>query len=68
MNNLIKELIKKNDLKVKNVIADSGLSRAAFYLIVKGESIPSLTNARKISNALGASLDEVFPEQDFLCE
>lgn len=68
MNNLIKEIIKLNDLKVKKVIEDSGLSRAAFYLIAKGESIPSLTNARKISNALGASVDEVFPEQNFLGE
>lgn len=68
MNNLVKELIKKNDLKVKKVIADSGLSRSSFYSIVKGENIPSLTNARKISSALGASVDEVFPEENILNE
>lgn len=61
MNNNIKEIIAENDLKVKKVINDSGLSKAAFYLIANGESIPSLVNARKISSALGKTIEEVFP-------
>ncbi|MGL5149515.1 MAG: helix-turn-helix transcriptional regulator [Clostridium sp.] len=66
MENNIKQIIAKNDLKVKKVISDSGLSKTAFYLIVNGESIPSLINARRISNALGLTVEEVFPDQNFI--
>lgn len=62
---MINVIIKQRDLKVKKVIGDSGISKSAFYLIANGESIPSLCNARKISSALGLSVDEVFPNDIF---
>lgn len=65
MNNMINKIIKEKDLKVKKVIVDSGISKSAFYLIANGESVPSLSNARKISTALGLSVDEVFPNDVF---
>ena len=65
MNNRIKEIIQENDYKIKKIISDSGLSKSAFYLIANEEVIPSLVNARRISTALGKTIDEVFPEQNF---
>lgn len=61
MNNNIKEIAHKKGFKITFLIKKIGLSSSAFYDIVNGKAIPSLLNARKISFALGSSVDEVFP-------
>lgn len=62
MENKVLEIIKKLGLKTSFVINKSGLSKSAFYSIAKGDSVPSLHNARKISKVLNCPLDEVFPD------
>lgn len=62
MANKIHEIIKESGIKTTFVIKKAGLSKSAFYSIANGDSIPSLISARKISNALGKSIEEVFPE------
>lgn len=65
MNNKIQEIIKSKGLKSGYVIKKSGISRTAFYSIAAGESVPSLSNARKICDALDEDLDKVFPNDKF---
>ena len=61
MRNNIQRIIEDKGLKVAFVIHEVGLAKSSFYEIMKGNSIPSLANARKISKVLDTSLDEVFP-------
>lgn len=61
MSNKIKDILKENGIKASFVIERTGLSTAGFYAIANGDSIPSLTTARKICKVLNKSIDEVFP-------
>lgn len=62
MENEIRAIIKKRGYKVVSIIEKTGLAKSSFYEIMNGNSIPSLENARKISEALRVPLDELFPE------
>ncbi|APC41559.1 helix-turn-helix transcriptional regulator [Clostridium estertheticum] len=63
MNNKIREFIKDKGLKASDVIKETGLSKSYFYDVMNCNSIPSLTNARKISSTIGVTLDELFPNK-----
>lgn len=62
MQNEIRAIIKKKGYKIVSVIKNTGLAKSSFYEIMNGNSIPSLENARKISEVLKVPLDELFPE------
>lgn len=65
MKNKIHQIISESGLKISYVIEKTGLAKSSFYEIMKGNAIPSLANARKISEVLNKPLDEVFPNDDF---
>ncbi len=52
-------------MKITFVIKKVGLAKSSFYDIMNGNAIPSLINARKISDVLKVPLDELFPEENF---
>lgn len=62
MENKIKYFIKRKGLKTSYILTSTGVSRSYFYDVMKGKTIPSLTNARKIARAIDVPLDELFPE------
>lgn len=64
MRNKIKQIIKNNGLKISDVIKKTGLAKSYFYNVMNGESVPSLVNARKISDAIGVSINEIFPNEN----
>lgn len=66
MNNKIKEILEKKGIKKSFVIQTTGLSKSAFYEIMNGNAIPSLANARLISDAVGVPLNELFPEENMI--
>lgn len=68
MKNRILDIIKENGLKTNFIIKKAGLAKSSFYDIANENSIPSLSNAIKISKALNKNLDEVFPECSFIKE
>lgn len=43
------------------MIEQTGLSKSYFYDVLNGKSVPTLTNAIKISKVIGVPLDELFP-------
>lgn len=61
MENKIRQAIKNQGLTISSVIENTGLSKSYFYDVMNGISIPSLVNARKIEEAIGVPLDELFP-------
>ena len=62
MENNLKKIIKKSGVTISHIIKITGISRSAFYEIMNGPAVPSLLNARKICNAVGKTLEQVFPE------
>jgi len=62
LENKIKECIDRKGLKTSFVLYKTGVSKSYFYDVMKGKTIPSLMNARKIADAIGVPLDELFPE------
>lgn len=64
MINNIKEILKTKNIKISYAIEETGLSRSYFYDVMNGNSIPSLLVARKIANAIGVRLEELFPNDD----
>lgn len=65
MKNNIRNVIENEGFKISYVIEKTGLAKSSFYDIMNGNSIPSLLNARKISEALKVPLDELFPKEHF---
>ena len=61
MPNNIKSLIDSKGLKKSYVAEKAGISESHLRKITNGKSIPSLTVSRKIANALGESVEKVFP-------
>lgn len=61
MSNKIRELIKIKGLKASYVIKATGLSKSYFYDVMKCNSVPSLAIARRISETMGVTVDELFP-------
>lgn len=65
MKNNIKEIIERKGLKITFIIRKIGISRSSFYEIMNGNCVPSLLNARAISDVLNEDLEEVFPNDKF---
>lgn len=62
MQNNIRKLIENKDLKFIDVINKIEISKSYFYDVMNGNSVPTLSIARKIAEVIGESLDEVFPD------
>lgn len=62
MPNNIKSLIDSKGLKKSYVAEKAGISESHLRKITNGKSIPSLPISRKIANALGESVEKVFPD------
>lgn len=61
--NQIKRLAQEKGIKISEVINKTGLSKSYVYDVINGKSIPTIGVAQKISNALNASIEEIFPVQ-----
>ncbi|WP_243447645.1 helix-turn-helix domain-containing protein [Clostridium tetani] len=68
MKNNIKKIIKEKNLKITDVINQTELSKSYFYDVMNGNNVPTLTVARKISDAINETLDKVFPDEEDLNE
>lgn len=64
MLNNIRKIISDKGLKITDVISQTELSKSYFYDVMNGESVPTLTVARKIAEVIKEPLDEVFPNDD----
>ena len=64
MKNNIKKTIDDKNLKIVDVLEKTGLSKSYLYDVMNGNSVPSLVNARKIAEALGEELEDVFKNED----
>jgi len=53
---------KKKKYSMKELSELTGISQAAISLIESGKRYPALRTARKLSLALDASIDKLFPE------
>jgi len=62
MENKIKHFIKRKGLKTSFILSSTGVPKSYFYDVMKGKTIPSLVNARKIARVMEVPLDELFPE------
>lgn len=60
MPNNIRKVIDKKGLKITFVIEKTGISKSHFYDIMNGNANPSITNAIKIADVLGVTLEELF--------
>lgn len=61
MKNKIKEVLRRRGIKVSYVLSITGFSKSYFYDVMKGKTVPSLMNARKIAEVIEVPLDELFP-------
>jgi len=60
MNNNIKQTIDDKKLKIIDVLEKTGLSKSYLYDVMNGKCVPSLVIARKIADALGVDIKEIF--------
>lgn len=63
MKNKIRELIDTNCFKISEIIRETGLSKSYFYDVMNCNSTPSLAIARKISEAMRVTVDDLFPNE-----
>jgi putative transcriptional regulator len=62
MQNNIKDIAHKKNIKISQVIKDTGLSKSYVYDVINQKSNPTLVVANRIATALKAGIHEVFPE------
>ena len=55
----VKELLLKKGMEEKELAASVGVSTAMITYIIKGLRDTSVTNAVRIANALGCTVDEI---------
>lgn len=60
----IKKLRIIQGLTQKNLAERVGISRANLTNIENGRRTPSIKTARKLANALGSTIDELFERED----
>lgn len=58
-NNMRKYRIERN-MSMKDLSLSAGVSERYLYFIENGEKNPSINTAKKISYALGKSIDDIF--------
>jgi len=54
---------KKKKYSMEELSEATGLSQSAISLIESGKRYPALRTARKLSSALDATIDELFPNE-----
>ena len=59
LNNMKEYRIEKK-LSMKDLSFSTGISEGYLYFIENGERNPSIATARKISNVLGKSINDIF--------
>ena len=64
MKNNIRKIINKQNLKVKDVIVNSKVSKSYFYDVMNGKIMPSLKKANDISKALNTTVQELFLNEE----
>ena len=63
MKNKIREVAKSKNIKISQLIKDTGVSKSYLYDLMSGHSVPSVINARKIADVLNAEIEELSPRQ-----
>lgn len=58
----IDKILEEKGMKVKELVAESGMGQTAIYNVRHGRSLPVLDNAVKISKILGKNLEEIWPD------
>jgi transcriptional regulator with XRE-family HTH domain len=64
MQNNIRNIALEKNIKISQIIKETGLSKSYVYDVINKKSSPSIEVAMKIANALKASIQEVFSEQE----
>ncbi len=64
MQNNIRDIAQEKNIKISQIIKETGLSKSYVYDVINKKSSPSIEVAMKIANALKASIQEVFSEQE----
>jgi transcriptional regulator with XRE-family HTH domain len=62
MKNNLRAQRNKNNFSVRQLSEISGVSITHISFIENDKTTPTITIARKLANALNASVDELFPE------
>ncbi len=62
MQNNIRAIAHEKNIRISQVINETGLSKSYVYDVINQKSNPTITVAMKIACALKARIDEVFPE------
>lgn len=60
----IRTLAREKGLKLAEVALRSGMNPTYLSRIISGEITPTVATARRIAEALGVSIDEVFHQTD----
>jgi transcriptional regulator with XRE-family HTH domain len=64
MQNNIRDIAQEKNIKISQIIKETGLSKSYVYDVINKKSSPSIEVAMKIANALKSSIQEVFSEQE----
>ena len=64
MKNNIREIVESKNIKISQLIKDTGRSKSYLYDLMSGTSVPSLINARKISEVLNVGMEDIFPKNN----
>ena len=62
MQNDIKKIAHKKNIKISHVISQTGLSKSYVYDVINQKSNPTINVAMRIATALESPVNEVFPE------
>jgi DNA-binding phage protein len=62
MQNNIKEIAHEKNIKISQIIRETGLSKSYVYDVINQKSNPTIMVAMKIAAALDGRIHEVFPE------
>jgi len=58
--NRIREVATEKQIKIEQIIRNTGIAKSSMYQIINSEYEPSVTKALKIAKALGSTVEELF--------
>ena len=58
--NRIREVASEKQIKIEQIIRNTGIAKSSMYQIINSEYEPSVTKALKIAKALGSTVEELF--------
>ena len=64
MKNKIREIVESKNIKISQLIKETGISKSYLYDLMSGNSVRSLINARKISEVINVDIEDIFPENN----